>query len=52
VAPPRWESDPHFDLGYHVRRHLTTKQQIGDLAVALSEDVLTIAGAWLFTRGV
>lgn len=20
VAPPRWESDPHFDLAYHVRR--------------------------------
>src|SRR5512134_1611111 len=20
VAPPRWGSDPHFDLGYHVRR--------------------------------
>ena len=39
-------------LGYHVRRHLTTKQRIGDLAVALSEDVLTIAGAWLLTRGV
>jgi len=20
VAPPRWEADPYFDLGYHVRR--------------------------------
>jgi uncharacterized membrane protein len=34
-------------LGYHVRRSLTTQQRVNDLVVALGEDAITIAGAWL-----
>jgi uncharacterized membrane protein len=39
-------------LGYHVRRNLTSAKKVGDLVVALAEDVVTIGAAFLLSRGV
>ena len=39
-------------LGYQVRRSLTSAKKVPDLVVALGEDVITIAGAFLLSRAL
>jgi uncharacterized membrane protein len=39
-------------LGYHVRRNLTSSKKVSDFVVALTEDVVTIGGAFLLARFV
>ena len=39
-------------LGYQVRRNLTSSNKVPDLVVALSEDVITIAGAYFLSRAL
>jgi uncharacterized membrane protein len=39
-------------LGYHVRRSLTSSNKVPDLAVALAEDVITIAAAFFLSRAL
>jgi len=39
-------------LGYQVRRSLTSSNKVPDLAVALAEDVITIAGAFFLSRAL
>ena len=39
-------------FGYQVRRNLTASNKVPDLAVAIAEDVITIAGAFVLSRAL
>lgn len=39
-------------LGYQVRRSVTSSKKVPDLVVALSEDVITIVGAYFLSRSL